>query len=300
MAATLNGIGIDDIWQSFTAGVGAAALSKTVVAPFDRVKLVLQTQGCNYGLNKGEVERFTGPVNCMTRIAKEEGVTALWRGNQVDVLRYAPVHAFNFAFRDFFSLFNPNFSRETDPLKRIACNILEGGMAGTASLALLLPFDVMRTRLAADMGTGYTRQYRGLVDCFAKTLKLGGVLGGVYSGFYISIPAIFLYRSVYLGGWEVVKDFVGPSTYTAKFICAQAVTSLAGLLSYPFDTVRRRVMLQSGSRERMYLGGRDCIRRMLVDEGISAFYRGATFNILRGAGGALTLLLYDEFKAKMA
>ena len=77
---------------------------------------------------------------------------------------------------------------------------------------------------------------------------------------------------------------------------AQVVTSAAGVLSYPFDTVRRRLMMQSGSDKKMYEGTMDCWRKIAAQEGTGAFFKGALSNILRGAGGAFVLVLYDEIK----
>ena len=283
----------EDMWRVFSTGFTASAVSKSAVAPLDRVKLILQTQQCNYALNAGEVERYTGVTNCMRRLASEQGVLSLWRGNQAEVMRYAPVHAFNFLFRDMFSLVTPADAENMSTGMRAGVNFMEGAMAGTATLLLVQPFDVMRTRLATDVGTGYTRQYRGVTDCMVKTLKMGGPTA-FYSGFYVSIPAVFVYRGVYLGGWTTAKELVQPESFALKFALAQAVTTAASLAAYPLDTVRRRVMLQHGSRERLYATGRDCLRRMMQDEGPRAFYAGAGANIFRGTGGALVLMLYDH------
>lgn len=74
----------------FMTGGISAAVSKTVVAPIERVKLLLQTQDANPKIQSGEVPRYTGIGNCFTRVVKEEGVGALYRGNLANVIRYFP------------------------------------------------------------------------------------------------------------------------------------------------------------------------------------------------------------------
>jgi hypothetical protein len=37
---------------------------------------------------QGEVPRYTGIINCFTRVSQEQGVGALWRGNMANVVRY--------------------------------------------------------------------------------------------------------------------------------------------------------------------------------------------------------------------
>ena len=54
-------------------------------------------------------------------------------------------------------------------------------------------------------------------------------------------------------------------------------------------------VLQSGG-ERQYNGTLDCWRKVAQQEGMKAFFKGAWSNVLRGAGGAFVLVLYDEIK----
>lgn len=93
-----------DIMIDWLAGGISAAVSKTAVAPIERVKLLLQTQDANPKIASGEVARYTGVVNCITRVSNEQGVASLWRGNAANVIRYFPTQAFNFAFKDTFKV----------------------------------------------------------------------------------------------------------------------------------------------------------------------------------------------------
>ncbi len=51
----------------------SAAVSKTAVAPIERVKLLLQTQDANKKIQSGELKRYTGIGNCFVRVCAEEG-----------------------------------------------------------------------------------------------------------------------------------------------------------------------------------------------------------------------------------
>lgn len=78
----------------------------------------------------------------------------------------------------------------------------------------------------------------------------------------------------------------------------QTVTTVAGITSYPLDTVRRRMMMQSGkpANERLYKNTAHCWATILKQEGAGAFFKGAFSNVLRGTGAAFVLVLYDEIK----
>ena len=74
---------------------------------------------------------------------------------------------------------------------------------------------------------------------------------------------------------------------------------MSGIVSYPFDTVRRRMMMQSGRKktEIVYKNTIHCWSVIYKSEGGKAFFKGAFSNVLRGTGGALVLVFYDKIKA---
>merc|ERR1712060_193402 len=83
-------------------------------APIERVKLLIQTQDANPKIISGEVARYTGIVNCFTRVSSEQGFSAFWRGNTVNVIRYFPTQAFNFAFKDTIKAIFPKKNPKTE------------------------------------------------------------------------------------------------------------------------------------------------------------------------------------------
>jgi len=57
-------------------------------------------------------------------------------------------------------------------------------------------------------------------------------------------------------------------------------------------------MMQSGRGEILYTGTMDCFGKIYRGEGgFKPFFKGALSNVFRGVGGALVLVLYDEFSA---
>lgn len=78
-----------DFMTDFLIGGVSAAVSKTATAPIERVKLLLQTQDSNKAIIESG-RKYTGIVDCFTRVVNEEGVKYLWRGNTSNVIRYFP------------------------------------------------------------------------------------------------------------------------------------------------------------------------------------------------------------------
>ena len=177
---------------------------------------------------------------------------------------------------------------------------MAGGAAGATSLTVVYPLDFGRTRLAADVGSGADREFTGLVDCLMKTAKKDGPQG-LYRGFGISVVGIIAYRAAYFGMFDTGKTILFPDAKNANIFAmwffAQVVTVSAGILSYPLDTVRRRLMMDSGRAEKMYNGTMDCFAKIAKDEGPRAFFKGSLSNVIRGTGGALVLVFYSKIEA---
>ncbi len=71
---------------------------------------------------------------------------------------------------------------------------------------------------------------------------------------------------------------------------------MAGIISYPFDTIRRRMMIQSGEDIKSYRTSFECYRHIRVKEGYMGFFKGCLTNCLRGGVGSLSLILYDNLQ----
>jgi len=290
----------------FLAGGVSGAIAKTCTAPIERVKLIIQTQDANPRIMSGEIPRYTGIVNCFSRVGAEQGIAAFWRGNFVNILRYFPTQAFNFAFKDTIKAMFPKYSPKKDFWSFFAVNMASGGLAGAGSLTIVYPLDYARTRLASDVGSG-KRAFSGLSDCLMKTAKGPKGFLSLYNGFGVSVVGIIPFRGTYFGVNDTLvgsipadlKNDHGIKGIAAKFGCAQTAALCAAYASYPFDTVRRRLQMQSEKppEEWVYKGTMNCFSKILAEEGFGALFKGAGANALRTVGSALVLVLYGEIKA---
>ena len=284
----------------FLIGGVSAAVSKTAVAPIERVKLLLQVQDANKNIPADQ--RYNGIGDCFKRVTAEQGFGALWRGNLANVVRYFPTQALNFACKDAYKKIFCPYNPKTEPLKFFMGNMMSGGAAGATSLSVVYPLDFARTRLAADVGSGSEREFTGLIDCLKKCAAKDGV-AGLYRGFGISVVGIIAYRASYFGMFDTGKVMLFDDIKSAPFLLmwgfAQFVTVSAGIVSYPLDTVRRRLMMTAGKtgKDKLYDGTLDCFKKIYQQEGGSAFFKGCLSNILRGTGGALVLVFYDKIQA---
>jgi len=277
------------------AGV-SAGVSKTAAAPIERVKLLIQNQ--DEMIKQGRLNKpYAGVIDCTKRVLAEEGVGPFWRGNMANVIRYFPTQALNFAFKERIKAMFA-VPKDASYVQKVGANIAAGGCAGTLSLMFVYSLDFARTRMANDAkGKDGKRQFNGLFDVYKKTIASDGI-AGLYRGFAISAVGIFIYRGLYFGLYDSCKPMLGDDpSFLFRFMLGYTVTVSAGLCSYPIDTIRRRMMMTSGTGVN-YKSSMDCGMQIVKNEGVSSLFKGAGANILRGIGGSCVISGFDLVKDK--
>jgi hypothetical protein len=112
-------------------------LAKFAAAPFERAKIVLDTQSTLY-----ETEEYAGIIDVFTTLTKEQGVLSLWRGNWWYMLRYLPSQATFLILGHRLNRLFVTFDKRTDYKNYLASKILSGSILAGAALAFTYPLDV--------------------------------------------------------------------------------------------------------------------------------------------------------------
>jgi len=293
---------LEQLASDLLIGGSIGAISKTIMAPVERVKLLMQTQDSNPAVISGQVQRYKSIGDCFNRVKSEQGVKAFWRGNWVNCLRYAPQQGSALAFNDLLNNLFPVYNGNTDFWKSFGVKLFSGGLAGAIANTICYPFDFARTRLASDLGKG-TGQFKGITDCIFTTIRQQGVTG-LYTGWTVTVMGAFVYRAGQLGCFKQIQDLnpwqadKGTLGALSSFGAVTAARTVVMPFNYPFDTVRRRMMLQSEKpvSQRLYKGSLDCFFQVLKNEGTRGMYKGMVPELFRGVGGSLVIVAYDRIK----
>jgi solute carrier family 25 oxoglutarate transporter 11 len=143
--------------------------------PADLALIRMQSDGLK---PKDQRANYRGVGDALMRIAKNEGVAALWSGAYPTVVR---AMALNFGQLAFFSEAKSQL-KETSLGPR-AQTLTASAIAGFFASFFSLPFDFVKTRLQKQSrGPDGKLPYKGMVDCFSKVIKDEGPLR-FYRGF---------------------------------------------------------------------------------------------------------------------
>ncbi|XP_032476902.1 solute carrier family 25 member 43 isoform X2 [Phocoena sinus] len=210
----------------------AGTLSLSLTAPLELATVLAQV-----GVVRG---RARGPWGAGLRVWRAEGPRALWKGNAVSCLRLFPCSAVQLAaYRKFVVLF-------TDDLGHISQwrSIMAGSLAGMVSTIVTYPTDLIKTRLIVQ--NMLEPSYRGILHAFSTIYQQEGFLA-LYRGVSLTILGALPFSAgsllVYMNLekiWNGPRDRFSLLQNFANVCLAAAVTQT---LSFPFDTVKRKMQL---------------------------------------------------------
>jgi len=153
-------------WQKTVSGMTAGAIAVVIGTPFDVALVRMQADSM-----KPPAERrgYTGALNAVARISREEGVTKLWRGVTPNILRGMAMNAGMMATYDQ-SVEVLSALAKADPKKpSLQTQLGASALAGFACAAASLPFDMLKSRLQyMKPDAKGVLPYTGVVDCAKK------------------------------------------------------------------------------------------------------------------------------------
>lgn len=186
-------------YQMF-CGAASGAVTKTAVAPLERVKILLQLRGMGQSI-KGLPEQ-THLIGVVQSIIKNEGVFALWKGNMANVIRVVPVYGLKFMFNDKFRELCKKPGQTTRDLSTLQL-MASGTMGGLCQIVLTYPLELSRTRLSLSSHS-LERAYTGVWDCLRHTVAKEGVTG-LYKGITATIWSGGPYTGIQMTTYELIK-----------------------------------------------------------------------------------------------
>ncbi|KLJ05413.1 hypothetical protein EMPG_11103 [Blastomyces silverae] len=276
----------EPVTAAFIAGGVAGAVSRTIVSPLERLKILLQIQSV------GRTEYKLSIWKALVKIGKEEGWRGYMRGNGTNCIRIVPYSAVQFGSYSFYRrLFEPTPGGELTPFRRLIC----GGMAGITSVTFTYPLDIVRTRLSiqsasfSELRKGPEQKLPGIFQTMRSMYKTEGGILALYRGIIPTIAGVAPYVGLNFMTYESVRKYLtpegdlNPSSYR-KLLAGAISGAVAQTCTYPFDVLRRRFQVNTMSGlGYQYTSVWDAVRLIIKQEGVRGLYKGIVPNLLKVA-----------------
>lgn len=271
---------------AFCSGGMAGAVSRTVVSPLERLKILMQVQSAGREAYKLSVWQ------ALKKMWVEEGWRGFMRGNGVNCIRIVPYSAVQFSSYNFYkrNIFESYPDAPLAPLTRLVC----GGIAGITSVFLTYPLDIVRTRLSiqsasfAELGER-PKQLPGMWATLITMYKNEGGVAALYRGIIPTVAGVAPYVGLNFMVYESVRKYLTPegdqNPSAGRKLLAGAISGgVAQTCTYPFDVLRRRFQINTMSgMGYQYKSIGDAVRVIVRQEGIRGLYNGIVPNLLKVA-----------------
>ncbi|ROT37036.1 solute carrier family 25 member 42 [Sodiomyces alkalinus F11] len=267
---------------AFCAGGVAGAVSRTVVSPLERLKILFQVQSAGRDAYKVSVSQG------LKKMWREEGWRGFMRGNGTNCVRIVPYSAVQFGSYNFYkrNIFEPSPGADLTPVTRLVC----GGAAGVTSVFFTYPLDIVRTRLSiqtasfAELGTRQ-KELPGMWTTMVSVYRTEGGILALYRGIVPTVAGVGLNFMTY----EFVRKYLTPEgdkhpNAFRKLLAGAISGAVAQTCTYPFDVLRRRFQINTMTgMGYQYKGIADAVRAIVTQEGVKGLYKGIVPNLLKVA-----------------
>lgn len=265
----------------------AGIIGVSCVFPLDLVKTRLQNQ--QVGPN-GEV-MYKSMFDCFKKTYKTEGYFGMYRGSGVNILLITPEKAIKLAANDFF---RHHLSTGTGRLSLFR-EMLSGAGAGFCQIIITTPMELLKIqlqdagRLAAKgtTGGGNTIVATSATSIALNLLRTKGIVG-LYKGAGATMLRDVTFSVIYFPLFAHLNS-LGPrkkgseheSVFWISFMAGCGAAAFASLCVTPLDVVKTRLqVLKRAQGESTYTGITDAFTRILKEEGVKAFFKGASCRMI--------------------
>ncbi|KAI5601313.1 hypothetical protein BDE02_01G084400 [Populus trichocarpa] len=304
------------ICKSLVAGGVAGGVSRTAVAPLERLKILLQVQ------NPHSI-KYNGTIQGLKYIWRTEGLRGMFKGNGTNCARIVPNSAVKFFSYEeaskrilwFYRQQTGNDDAQLTPLLRLGA----GACAGIIAMSATYPMDMVRGRLTVQTDKS-PHQYRGIAHALSTVLKEEGPRA-LYKGWLPSVIGVIPYVGLNFSVYESLKDWLLKTNpfglvednelgVTTRLACGAAAGTVGQTVAYPLDVIRRRMQMVGwkdaasvvtgdgrSKAPREYSGMVDAFRKTVRHEGFGALYKGLVPNSVKVVPSiAIAFVTYEMVK----
>ncbi|WVR04148.1 hypothetical protein IAU60_001147 [Kwoniella sp. DSM 27419] len=305
-----------EAWRFLLAGGIAGAVSRTVTAPFDRLKIYLITTPDVASLSKEARSKdpFRAGVRAVTNLwgavkhihGDGGGLRAFWVGNGLNVTKIFPESAIKFVSYEQSKRFLAKYwDKVTDPADLSSSSrFIAGGIGGITSQFAIYGLETLKTRIQSEVGPA--QGWKQVVSTARGMWKAGGIRT-YYRGLTLGLIGVFPYSAIDMGTYETLKTTYCRSTGKdePEVFAVLSFGALSGSIGaasvYPINLLRTRLQASGSSgHPQAYKGFADVAQQTLQREGWRGLYKGLLPSILKvGPAVGVSWIVYEDAKRRL-
>lgn len=263
---------------------------KLLLGPMDRMKLLTQTQHNSFGNSRTKFYSLKEIAATARVVSQTQGFASFWRGATAGFVGgIMAAYLSDYLTQKCSTILKKRHFKKLS-FKDKFFQLLIFVTAENIGQGVFYPLEYLSVRMASDIGkTFLERKYKGVVDCFRRSYKEGG-LSIFYTGFKQKLQFNILFPTIGLLMFEGINRnlFSRTTPYALQFIGAHVTLVMAYIVSYPLLVIKNNLIVQAGSPSwwRLMWNDRspaDCRKRLFKEAGLRALFAGLMVDILCGA-----------------
>ncbi|EGW33393.1 uncharacterized protein SPAPADRAFT_50276 [Spathaspora passalidarum NRRL Y-27907] len=294
-----------DSTSSLISGGIAGAVSRTVVSPFERAKILLQLQG------PGSNHAYNGMFRSIARMYTEEGWRGLFRGNTLNCIRIFPYSAVQYSVFEKCKQLMVQWSPRESNMCTDGERLIAGSIGGIASVAVTYPLDLVRARITIQtaslnkLNKGKLAKPPSVIQTLRDVYTHEGGFVALYRGIVPTTLGVAPYVGINFALYEKIRNYMDASEHDFSNpvwkLSAGAFSSfVGGVIIYPLDVLRKRYQVASmagGELGFQYRSVAHALVSIFKTEGFFGAYKGLSANLYKIVPSmAVSWLCYDSLK----
>lgn len=223
------------------------------------------------------LKRFSGTWEGLVKIARNEGLSSLWRGLSPTLFMAVPSTVIYFVgYEQLRSVVNSD---------AIWAPLFCGGLARTASATAISPLELLRTRLqsASHQGRSASDSFKDVTHGIRQMVQQDGI-ATLWRGLGLTLWRDVPFSAFYWLGYERTKvaitDAGVTSPFLQSFLSGGISGTFAALVTTPFDVAKTKRQIldrQSDGSKSMW----QLMNNIRTEEGIRGLWRGTVPRCLK-------------------
>jgi len=232
-------------------------ISKSIVAPLERIKIIFQTNHINLTQNSFK--------NTIKEIIKTEGgINKLWKGNFINIVKIIP-SSMNLCFQKYYK----NKLVDKNGIMSTKNGYLTGIFTGLSRNIILYPFETVICWVTSKISKNKSK------NIIYDNVKLYG-LKSFYKGFIVSTLGAIPYNGILWGTYFYLNNiniFYKKDTAFNKSINIYISTFLSQIIVYPIDVWKKRIQKNITEKDQINI-----LKETIKEK---ALYKGLSINLIK-------------------
>ncbi|KAH9255016.1 hypothetical protein BASA81_006961 [Batrachochytrium salamandrivorans] len=151
---------------------------------------------------------YNGPLDLVGKVAKQYGVSALFKGQCVTLIR--EFHGYGIYFSVYEYLMQRTMASHGVKRSQVSSwhQLLFGAASGYMLWIFIYPVDVIKSKIQTDSFDKTQQKYKGMIDCYSKVVAQEG-FAGLYRGFWACMLRAGPANAATFAAYEMAMNFLG-------------------------------------------------------------------------------------------